>query len=208
MDTTSPLIGANPFPLAPLPMHGAKEGVSQEDFKALLAQEGIDAPKNAAEAQVTAAQIAAKAHVNLRATREPIMPRVERAHAPSPLPTPGRFMALREGPAAARAFVTPPGQGAIANSLSGLRTAHKYEPGSMSKAHLSQAVPAVARTITDAKVTGLAERMVAKKAAQAYAAGATTQMLAPTTTRDPPEWFAGAMQDGLEKYEAMKAQQR
>lgn len=187
-------------------MHGAREGASQEDFKAPLAQEGIDTPKNAAKAQATAAQNAAKAHVYLRATRDPIMPRIAQAAPVAPLPTPGRLMALREGPAAARAFVTPAGQGPIANSLSSLRTAHNFEPGSMRKTHLSQAVPAVARTTPDAKATGLAERMVAKKAAHACAAGATAQKPAPATTQDPPEWFAGAMQDGLAKYEAMKAQ--
>ena len=214
MDTTTPLLGApllgtNSFPLPPLPLRGTRDGaVSPEDFKALLAQEGLDAPNSAAETAITAAQIAAKAHVNLRAQREPVIPRIERDAPAAPAPTPGRFMPLREGPAAARAFVTPPGQSAIANSLSGLRSAHKFAPGSVRKTHLAQSVPAVARTVADAKASGLTERMAAKKVAEAYAFGTATPNAAAAPVQDPPEWFADAMQNGLEKLEAMKAQQR
>jgi len=203
MDTTSPLLGANNFPLPPLPMHGARDGVSPEDFKALLAQEGIDSPKSADEAKITAAQIAAKAHVNLRATRTPQLSGMQPAAAPAPVATPGRFMPLREGPAAARAFVAPPGESAVTNSSAGMRTTQKFAR----KPYLEKSVPAVARTVNDAQASGLTKRMLAAKAAEAYAFGAQGAKAAPAT-QQVPEWFAGAMENGVAKLEALKAQQR
>lgn len=209
MDTTSPLLGANSFPLPPLPMRGTRDGaVKQEDFKALLAQEGLDAPKNAAEATVTAAQIAAKAHVNLRATRTPQLSGKPPAAPAVPAPQAGRFMPLREGPAAARAFVDPAGQGAVSNSLAGLRAGHKFAPGPVGRTSLSQAVPAVARTTNDAKASGKIDRMTAAKAAEAYAFGKEAAKAAPAPGQIVPDWFTGAMGNGLDKLEALRAQRR
>lgn len=202
MDTTSPLLGTNNFPLPPLPMRSARDGaVKSEDFKALLAQEGIDAPNSVAGAQITAAQIAAKAHVNLRAQRNPDVPHA--AQAAPVAATPGRFMPLREGPAAARAFVAPAGESAVTNSSAGMRTTQKFATGSARKPYLEKAVPAGARTINAAQESGLIKRTLAAKAAEAYAFGANA-----APRQGVPEWFAGAMENGYAKLDALKAQQR
>ena len=218
MDSTSPLTASNSLPLPPMPMRGTRDAApSADDFTALLSQEGLKAPRSPAEAQITAAQIASKAGVNARAKREPVLAGmqhpVSNAAAANETPAlpgqPGRFMPLRGGPAGARAFTTPAQQSSPSNSLAGMRAVRKFAPGPVINPSLAQAVPAVARTLPDAiamHTNTSAPAISAAKAAEAYNYGLQTAKPAQSSApAEPPAWFGDAMQNGLEKYDAMKA---
>src|SRR4051812_1511073 len=106
MDKSSPLTAAAPLSvLPPAPARGANAPeVSGEDFRAMLATQGVKAPAGpvppAPEAKIKAAQLAPKAHVNRGVSRQPVLS----GKAPQPAapiaPNVGRFMPLHEGPSA------------------------------------------------------------------------------------------------------------
>jgi hypothetical protein len=187
MDKSSPLTTAAPLSvLPPAPARGAgAPEVSTEDFRAMLATQGVKAPAGAvptaAEAQIEAAQIAAKAHVNMGVSRQPVLSGKAPQPATTVAPTPGRFMPLREGPAAARAFTAPAPTGA-ANTLAGLRATTKFAPGPTGP--LSPMKP------------------MAKPAAVPPPPVPETPTVPPNAV-DAYTYGLRAMQQGLDKYDAM-----
>ena len=77
METTSAASAAS-IPLPPLPARGTRAPLPRgDDFKSLLATQGIAAPESGkpsdAEARIMAAQIASKANVNAGVKREPVL---------------------------------------------------------------------------------------------------------------------------------------
>ncbi len=208
MDSTSPLTASNSLPLPPMPMRGTRDPApNSEDFRAMLEMEGVKPPKSAAEAQITAAQIASKANVNAGVKRDPVLSGMQ-PHTPTPVATtPGKFFDLRQGPGAAKAYSGAP----IANTVAALRATSKFAPGSVRDPSLSQSVPAVAESIKRIPLpdevsedgNDIAATMTVPKAVEAYSYGlrATTD----TKNNKVPAWFDDAVESNLEKLQALKS---
>jgi len=194
MDKSSPLTAAAPLSvLPPAPARGANApDVSNEDFRAMLGTQGIKAPAGAiptaAEAQIEAAQIAAKAHVNVGVARQPVLTGKQPQPAAAIVQTPGRFMPLREGPAAARAFTAPPTSNGAANTLAGLRATTKFAPGPTGP--LSPMKPFAKPPAVPPSAPKVAETQV-------------TPPTAPPSAVEAYTYGLRAMQQGLDKYDAM-----
>ena len=208
MDSTSPLTSSSSMPLPPLPMRGTRDAApNTEDFRAMLEMEGVKAPKNAAEAQITAAQIASKANVNAAVKRDPVLSGMEQRAPQQVATTPGKFFDLRQGPGAAKAYSGAP----VPNTVAALRATSQFAPGPVRDPNLSQSVPAVGVSIKRIPLPdevsedgdALATTMTAPKAVEAYsyALRAATD----TKTTKVPAWFDDAVQHNLEKLEALKA---
>jgi hypothetical protein len=217
MDKSSPLTAATPLSvLPPAPARGANAPeVSTEEFRNMLATQGVKAPAGAvptaAEAQIEAAQIAAKAHVNMGVSRQPMLT----GKAPPPVttiaPNTARFMPLREGPAAARAFTAPTTPTSAANTLAGLRATTKFAPGptgplppmmpvakSVAK---PKAVPSPAPHVVETPTQTPTPPAVPPSAVEAYTYGLRAAWQ--NKPGDVPPWFGDAMQQGLDKYDAL-----
>jgi hypothetical protein len=220
MDKSSPLTASAPLSvLPPAPARGANAPeVSTEEFRNMLATQGVKAPAGAvptaAEAQIEAAQIAAKAHVNMGVSRQPVLS----GKAPQPAnvvaPTPGRFMSLREGPGAARAFTGPTAPGAT-NTLAGLRATTKFAPGPTSALPTMKPIakpaahPAAVPTPVPKAVDMPAQAtpsVAPANAVEAYTYG--LRAASQNKSGDVPSWFGDAMQQGLEKYDALKTDKK
>ncbi|MBY0511672.1 MAG: hypothetical protein K2P94_16160 [Rhodospirillaceae bacterium] len=193
MDKSSPLTTTAPLPVPPpAPARGAHAPeVGAEDFRAMLATQGVKAPAGAiptaAEAQIEAAQIAAKAHVNIGVARQPVLTGRQPQPTAIVAPAPGRFMPLREGPAAARAFTAPAPTGA-ANTLAGLRATTKFAPGPTGP--LSPMKPTAKTAAAPPSAPHVPMTQTAPPAVPPHAVDAYTYGLR-------------AMQQGLDKYDAM-----
>jgi hypothetical protein len=205
MDLTSPLTSSMPsIPLPPVAQRGSRDPApSAQDFRSMLETEGVRPPKTAAEAKITAAQIADKAGVNARVKRDHVWTGMYTTPAAAPAVTPDRFMPLRQGPTAARVFNSSSGGGSAA-SVETLRATTKFAPGSVSNA--TQAVPAVAQSIKRTAAKAETETAVATAsppaAVEAYTYG--LRAAAGDKTGDVPPWFSSEMQNALDKYDAMK----
>jgi hypothetical protein len=209
MDKSSPLTSSAPLAiLPPSPARGANAPeVSTEDFRAMLATQGVKAPAGAvptaAEAQIEAAQIAAKAHVNAGVARQPVLTGKQQPATAITLP-PSRFMPLREGPAAARAFTAPTSNGA-ANTLAGLRATTKFAPGPTSPLAPKPTARGVAAPPSAPKLaetpTVVTPPAPPPSAVEAYTYG--LRAASQNTSGDVPSWFGDAMQQGLDKYDAL-----
>jgi hypothetical protein len=201
--------------LPPLPQHGARApAVTNEDFRALMASQGLQAPASGtpteAEARIAAAQIAAKANVRTAVKHGRVLAGMDTTPAATVAPAaPGRFMPLRQGPAAARAFTAPGSPGATASTVESLRATSKFSTGPVADPNRPQAAAAIARTqkIAMEKAAAAAAhsapvRVPAPKAIEAYTYG----LRAAGQTRDAelPAWFDDAVQNGIDKYAAMK----
>ena len=208
MDSTSPLTASSSMPLPPLPMRGTRDAApNPEDFKAMLEMEGVKAPKSAAEAQITAAQIASKANVNARAKRDPVLSGMEQPAQQQVETTPDKFFNLRQDPHAAKMYSGAP----VANTVAALRATNKFAPGSVRNPALSQSVPAVAESIKRIPLpdevsedgSDLATTMTLPKAVEAYSYG----LRAATDSKSSkmPAWFDSAVQTNLDKLDALKA---
>jgi len=232
MDNYAPLSPAAPeaLPLAPLAPRGARAAAPDaESFKQLLASQGVKIPASVesgvaagamseAEARVTAAQIASKAGVNAGVKRDRVVAGMD-TNRPTVAAQPGRFMQLRQGPSAARLYNGPTtAVDAASTSLAGLRATQKFAPGPMG---VQQFTPPVVATsikrgpVVDTATAAAPETVAATptvsapKAVEAYAYG--LEASAGDAARgkhagEVPVWFQGAMQDALNKYDAMKAQ--
>ncbi len=203
MDNTSPLTASSSIPLPPMPQRGTRDPApSSGDFRAMLEMEGVRPPKTAAEAQITAAQIASKANVNAGVKRDHVWTGMDTTAPAAPAVASDRFMPLRQGPGAARTFSSSPS--GSANTVEALRATTKFAPGPVVNPNLKQAVPAVAETIK--RTAGNAEpvKAAAPKAVEAYAFG--LRAASENKPSDVPPWFDGAVQNALDKYDAMKAQ--
>lgn len=202
MDNTSPLTASSSIPLPPMPQRGTRDAApSSQDFRAMLEMEGVRAPKTAAEAQITAAQIASKANVNAGVKRDHVWTGMDTTTPAAPPVASDRFMPLRQGPGAARTFSSSPN--GSANTVEALRATTKFAPGPVVNPNLKQAVPAVAETIK--RTAGKAEPIeAAPKAVEAYTYG--LRAASENKPGDVPPWFDGAVQNALDKYDAMKAQ--
>lgn len=178
----------------------------------MLATQGVKPPSGAVptatEAQIEAAQIAGKANVRTSVKTERVLtgmaPPVV-APAPSTPPgMPGRFMSLRQGPGAARNFTAPSPEGVAANTVEGLRATTKFAPGPVGNPILQKVVPAVARTQA-AKAAAETQDPVANtaapKAVEAYTYG--LRAASQNKAGQVPDWFGGAMKNGLDKYDAL-----
>jgi hypothetical protein len=210
MDESSPLTAAKPLSvLPPAPARGTNAPpVSQEDFRAMLATQGVKAPAGAvpttAEAQIEAAQIAAKAHVKMGVTRDPVLSGKQPQPATAVVPTEGRFMPLREGKSAARTFSAP--SNTAINTLPGLRATTKFAPGPSTMATTAKAAPRPAEHAAEpaanpASPAQPAAPSVPPNAVEAYSYG--LRAASQTKPGDVPSWFGDAMQQGLEKYDAL-----
>lgn len=226
MDSYAPLSPATPdaLPLAPLAPRGARTAAPDaESFKQLLASQGVKIPGNIeaggpmseAEARVTAAQIASKAGVNAGVKRDRVVAGME-TDRPAVAAQPGRFMALRQGPGAARIYNGPTTSvEAASTSLAGLKATQKFAPGPTGVQRFTP--PVVANAIkhgpTDASSVNSGESSArpsvsAPKAAEAYAYGleaAAGDVARGKHAGEVPPWFQGAMQNALNKYDALKA---
>jgi hypothetical protein len=207
MDKPSPLTASAPLSvLPPAPARGANApAVSQEDFRAMLATQGVKAPAGAvpttAEAQIEAAQIAAKAHVKMGVTRDPVLSGKQPQPATTVAPMEGRFMPLREGKSAARTFSAP--SNTAINTLPGLRATTKFAPGPSTMATTAKAAPraaAPAEEPTNVPVQ-TPSPSVPPNAVEAYSYG--LRAASQNKPGDVPTWFGDAMQQGLEKYDAL-----
>ncbi len=209
MDNTSPLTASMPsVPLPPRPQLGTRDPApSAQDFRSMLETEGVRPPKTAAEAKITAAQIADKAGVNARVTRDHVWNGMDTTPAAAPAVAPDRFLPLRQGPSAARIYNSPSGTGA-ATSVETLRATAKFAPGPVNTAGLAQAAPAVAQSIKRTAAKTDAEAEAATTADEPPAVEAYNFGLRAAADNKPgsvPPWFSSAMQNGLDKYAAMKA---
>jgi hypothetical protein len=213
MDKSSPLTASGPLSvLPPAPARGANAPeASTEEFRNMLATQGVKAPAGAvptaAEAQIEAAQIAAKAHVNMGVSRQPVLSGKTPQSATTIAPNPGRFMPLREGPAAARVFTAPASNGA-ANTLAGLRATTKFAPGPTSPLAVKPTArgaaappPAPVPIISETPTAVTAPVTPPPSAVEAYTYG--LRAAAQKKPSDVPPWFGDAMQQGLDKYDAL-----
>jgi hypothetical protein len=197
MDTTTPLILAPAYPLAPLPQRGTRDAApSDQDFRALMAQQGLQIPKTADDARVTAAQIAGKAEVRAGVARGRVVAGMDTTPAARIQAEPGRFMPLRQGKSAARLYSGPSYSAATAESV---RATQKFAPRTLANPDLKEAVPAVAKSLKRAP-RDVAE---APKAHEAYAYG--LRAASKDKPGDVPPWFGDAMQDAHDKYKALKS---
>jgi hypothetical protein len=226
MESYAPLspAAAEALPLAPLAPRGARAAAPDaESFKQLLASQGVKIPggvdaggaMSEAEARVTAAQIASKAGVNAGVKRDRVIAGME-TDRPAVAAQPGRFMPLRQGPGAARIYNGPATAVETAStSLAGLRATQKFSPGPTGVHRFTPPVVANAMkrpllnggTVNDMNAS-IQPSVSAPKAAEAYAYG--LEATAGDAARgqhagEVPPWFQGAMQDALNKYDAMKA---
>jgi len=213
METTATSAAAA-IPLPPLAARGVNAPLpSSDDFKRLLATQGISAPESGtpsdAEARIMAAQIAGKANVHAGVKRDRVVAGMNTQTAP--IPAPQRFMPLRQGPSAARAFTASPS--GSANTVEALRATSKFAPGPVSTT--VRAVPAVAQAVKRAPVQ-LPPALQAQEAAAVPAPGdaevyryglrtASRSQAGEAPAGEPPLWFGSAMENALKKYEAMKA---
>ena len=197
MDTTTPLISAPAYPLAPSPQHGVRDAApSDQDFRTMMAQQGLQIPKNADEARITAAQIAGKAEVRAGVSRAPVLTGMDTT-PPAPIQTqPGRFMDLRQGKSAARLYSGPTYSGVSVDSL---KAARKFSPRMLTNPDLKDAVPAVANSVKKMA----ADVAQLPKAHEAYAYG--LRAASKDKPAEVPPWFGEAMQDALGKYDALKS---
>lgn len=197
MDTTTPLIAAPAYPLPPLPQRGTREAApTDQDFRTLMAQQGLAIPKTADEARVAAAQIAGKAEVRAGVARGPVLAGMDTT-PPAPVQTPpGRFLDLRQGKSAARLYS---GAAHSAASTDSVRAARKFAPRTMGNPDLKDAVPIVANSVKKMP----ADVAAVPKAHEAYAYG--LRAAAKDKPAEVPPWFGDAMQDALEKYDALKS---
>jgi len=210
MDKPSPLTSSS-APMAVLPPHAAQGAnaptVNTQDFRALLATQGVKPPAGAvpttAEAQIEAAQIAAKANVNMGVKRGPVLTGMQQPQTPAvPAPTTERFMPLRQGPSAARTY-TGSVSGAPTTSVETLRATSKFAPGPV--ASPVKTVPALARPKTDA-VPQAAPQVTPAETTPLRAVEAYTYGLKAAAEQKPseiPAWFDDAVQNAFEKYDAM-----
>jgi len=215
MDKPSPLTSSS-APMAVLPPHAARganaPAVNTQDFRALLATQGVKPPAGdvptTAEAQIEAAQIAAKANVNMGVKRGPVLTGMQQPQTPAvPAPTTERFMPLRQGPSAARTY-TGSVSGAPTTSVETLRATSKFAPGPV--AGPVKTVPALARPKADTAAQAMTQTTTAQvitpettplRAVEAYTYGlkAATEQ----TPAEIPAWFDDAVQNAFEKYDAM-----
>lgn len=206
MDKPSPLTASTPLSvLPPTPARGANAPeVSTEEFRNMLATQGIKAPAGAvptaAEAQIEAAQIAAKAHVKMGVAREPVLSGKAPQPAATVTPELGRFMPLRQGPTAARTFTTP--SNTAVNTLPGLRATTKFAPGPSSMATTAKIAPRAAEPAAPADVAAqTAPTTPPANAVEAYTYG--LRAASQNRPGDVPSWFGEALQQGLDKYDAL-----
>jgi len=207
------LLPTSPSPplLPPMPARGAGAPLpTTEDFKALLASQGLKSSGGVPsedEARIAAAQIAAKAEVNARVKRDPVVAGMNTSAA-APISTPaGRFMPLRQGPSAARTFSGTNEQSGD-NTLAGLRATSKFPPGPVRPTIFPASVPAAGHAApaqSASKAETAAPAVSAPKVVEAYNFGLRNAGKSErAATQEVPEWFGGAMEAGLQKYEAMK----
>ena len=204
MDKPSPLTSSAPLAILP-PQPQGNAPVSNQDFRAMLATQGVKAPAGAvptsAEAQIEAAQIAAKANVNMGVKRGPVLTGMQAPAAPVVPATAGRFMPLRQGPSAARAF-TGPSQSTSVTTVEALRATTKFAPGPVGNPAFAKAVPAAARTAAAAAAVEPPPAPVAPpQAVEAYTYG--LRAASDSKAAAVPAWFDGAVQNALDKYEAL-----
>ncbi len=213
MDSLSPLSGAPQIPLPPMPARGAKAvAPSAEEFRQMLATQGLPVPATAgapseAEARITAAQIAGKANVNAGLKRGRVMAGMSGPPQLPPTAPAGRFMPLRQGPQAARVFTAPPAQNAT-NSIAGLRATTKFAPGPVGSPNLAQAVPAVAhslkRTPTDTAPSAAETTVPEAGALHSYGVEAAARRKS-GVNRELPPWFEGAVTSAMDKYQTKRS---
>ena len=207
METTSAASAAS-IPLPPLPARGTRAPLPRgDDFKSLLATQGIAAPESGkpsdAEARIVAAQIASKANVNAGVKREPVLAGMNTAQAP--VAAPQRFKPLRQGPGAARTFAES--SSGSANTVEALRATTKFAPGPVATTVRSAPVVALAikRAQTNEDIQGPASPVATVKATEAYRFG--LRAASQSQAADVPPWFNNAMENAIQKYEAMKSAQ-
>lgn len=209
MDKSSPLT-AGAAPLAILPPQPAQSAggpaAANQDFREMLATQGIKAPAGAvptaAEAQIEAAQIAAKANVNMGVKRQPVLTGMQQPQPATVIaPNPGRFLPLRQGPSAARVYTGPVGTPTA--SVESLRATAKFAPGPV--VNTVKTVPALART-TNTDVEETPAQTTPPSAVEAYTYGlraASENKMGTNAPSQVPPWFDGAVQNALDKYAAL-----
>ena len=169
----------------------------------MLEMEGVRAPKTAAEARITAAQIASKANVNAGVKRDHVWNGMDTTPPAAPAVAPDRFLPLRQGPSAARIFNSP--SSGSADTVQALRATSKFAPGPVNNSNVAQAVVArsIQRTTPDADGADAVATATAPAAVEAYTFG--LRAAAETKATDVPPWFNDAVKNALDKYDAMKA---
>lgn len=201
MDKSSPLSSSAPLAILPPQPAQGPSATPNQDFREMLATQGIKAPAGAvptaAEAQIEAAQIAAKANVNMGVKRQPVLSGMQTTAAPTVSATEGRFLPLRQGPSAARAF-TGTSPGGPATSVETLRATTKFAPGPVNAP--SRAIPATARPVI-AKPDETPGAVAPPKAVEAYTYG--LRAASDAKSARVPAWFDGAVQNALDKYDAL-----
>lgn len=218
MENTSALTSSASIPLPPMPARGARGPVPNSgDFREMLATQGVQAPASGVptetEARIAAAQIASKANVNAGVKRGRVLTGMDTAAPATPAVAPDRFLPLRQGPGAARNFTSS--SNGSTNTVEALRATTKFAPGPVVNPNLTQAVPAVAKTIKrTAAEMALAESATSPasvalpKAVEAYTYGlraASERKAGQGKPGEVPPWFGGALENALDKYDAMKA---
>lgn len=167
----------------------------------MLATQGIKAPAGAvptaAEAQIEAAQIAAKANVNMGVKRHPVLSGMQAPAMPAVPAAEGRFMPLRQGPSAARTF-TGPSLGGPATSVETLRATAKFAPGPVNVP--TRAIPVTARPVIP-KAAETPTPVAPPKAIEAYTYG--LRAASDSKSAQVPAWFDGAVKNALDKYDAL-----
>jgi len=212
-DSAASALSSSQIPLPPLPARGTGAALpSRDDFKRLLATQGIDAPEsgtlNDTQARIMAAQIAGKANVNAGVKRQPVVAGMNTAQAP--IAAPQRFMPLRQGPGAARTFSAS--ENGSTNTVEALRATSKFAPGPVTTT--VQSAPVVAQAIKRAQENGEVQQATtavsAVKATEAYSFGlraASQSQAEKAAAGDVPPWFSNAMESAIDKYQAMKTAQ-
>jgi hypothetical protein len=150
-----------------------------------------------AEAKITAAQIASQANVRTGLKHDPVVAGMNTAARPPIAAQPGRFIPLHEGPGGARNF-TAPAQNTANTSVESLRATSKFSPGPVNNAGLAKPAPVLAR----AQKIVPPEAVPSPPPAETFAYG-----LGAAGSGSPaqvPAWFDSAVQDALNKYDAMK----
>jgi hypothetical protein len=224
MDKSSPLIDAGgPMGLLP-PQPAQKKGApaNAQDFREMLATQGVSAPKGGvptgAEAQIEAAQIAGKANVAMGVKRGPVLSGMQQPQSPTVVAPAGeRFLPLRQGPSAARIYNGLP-QAPMASSVDELRATTKFATGRTPSAALKTS-PVLTRTTPrgsdpaleqagEQAAAQIAGTTAAPKAVEAYNYGlraASENTMGEKKQNLVPSWFDSAVEKGLDKYNALNS---
>jgi len=188
----SALTASSPRPSVPsMPAAGGMESFGDFMSGELARQKAAGTVANgrvptAAEAQITAAQIASQANVLGPLKRDPIVPGAgmnTQPTAPVVQPVPGKFFPLHRGAPVVAQGQTTPSRAIAPATVESLRATSKFAPGAV------------------ATHTSAAQRFMAP--ATPITPTAPLPKSGATPAQDMPPWFNQAMQN-LDKYDALK----